>query len=300
MHSITVKISQAAQQAAVVAGLPASAIQSYALSSEQLAEAVALGAQVSQSGEVTLDAPTADYHEGVEANRLGPLAARPADAAEALAMVRARRAEIAAHYTVANRAKAEERAREEHDRAEERERRQRRIAEIEVAVVAFEAGGPDPYPIQDLSQRSVEQDSRIDAERKRRTAAEAAARLASVLAWIEAHGSERLREAVRLGLLDQSEKIYEEERLAAERPGWTWERECDDCKEILNPSLDSMRAYADVHERDPAVTLVYLVSVEHSTECIESPGECICEREITKGPALQSTFLDRSIVRRMS
>lgn len=64
--------------------------------------------------------------------------------------------------------------------------------------------------------------------------------------WTERNGSERLRKALALGLLDRSLGVYRDERLAAERPGWVriedrpargvrWIE-----REIVNPSLAAL------------------------------------------------------------
>lgn len=59
-------------------------------------------------------------------------------------------------------------------------------------------------------------------------------------AWIAAHGSERLRLALRMGLADKSEGVYRDERLRHELPGWRWIKEAD-ISEAINPSLAALR-----------------------------------------------------------
>ncbi len=61
-------------------------------------------------------------------------------------------------------------------------------------------------------------------------------------AWIAAHGSERLRIALRLGLADKSVGVYRDERLAVELgQGWAWVKEAE-ISEAINPSLAALRA----------------------------------------------------------
>lgn len=68
------------------------------------------------------------------------------------------------------------------------------------------------------------------------------ARRNSIEEWARAHGSERLRKAVDLGLVAESEGIYRDDRLAHELPGWVWwARECELSK-IRNPSVAGLDA----------------------------------------------------------
>ena len=68
------------------------------------------------------------------------------------------------------------------------------------------------------------------------------ARRRSIEDWARAHGSERLRKATHLGMTENSEGIYRDERLAHEMPGWVWwARECE-LSDIRNPSLLGLEA----------------------------------------------------------
>lgn len=68
--------------------------------------------------------------------------------------------------------------------------------------------------------------------------------------WARAHGSERLRKAIELGFVAESEGIYRDDRLAIDLPGWVWwARECE-LSDIRNPSemgldaLERARAFS--------------------------------------------------------
>lgn len=113
--------------------------------------------------------------------------------------------------------------------------------------------------------------------------------------WVRDSGSERLRMALDLGLIDQSDKVYREERLRQERPGWVWAHElpAHEAKQIRNPSVEAMRALAEARAADPAATLAYLVlrpeETEHPTaHTVQANG---------KGPAVLARFLGAPIYR---
>lgn len=75
-------------------------------------------------------------------------------------------------------------------------------------------------------------------------------------AWIVAHGSERLKLALSLGLADKSDGTYRDERLALELgPDWRWvpEKEISDA---YNPSLIGLRALQAARESGYPVELV--------------------------------------------
>jgi hypothetical protein len=88
--------------------------------------------------------------------------------------------------------------------------------------------------------------------------------------WIEEHGSERLKLAAKLGLLDKSDNVYREERLGAEKPGWKFEHSMPirfRVSKIHNPTLAALKALE--HELEvataktgeiepPTIKLVYI------------------------------------------
>ena len=74
--------------------------------------------------------------------------------------------------------------------------------------------------------RYEEQMRREKAEREARIAAENAAKQAAIAekrAWIEAHGSPRLKRLLAEGI--EHDAVYRDERLAHDYPGWTWEED---------------------------------------------------------------------------
>ena len=91
---------------------------------------------------------------------------------------------------------------------------------------------------------------RAGAERDRKlkeieaaNAAKVAAAHAERAAWVQVHGSERLRLALTAGLLDSSIRAYEAERLAVERPGWEFDTdERVKIGDIRNPNEKALRA----------------------------------------------------------
>jgi hypothetical protein len=76
-------------------------------------------------------------------------------------------------------------------------------------------------------------------------------------AWIRAHGSDRLRKCLDLGMIETCAGIYRDERLAHDYPGWIV-----DCKEtaeesdIRNPSLEALSALEEARKIDKGATLV--------------------------------------------
>lgn len=62
----------------------------------------------------------------------------------------------------------------------------------------------------------------LSAESLRKLERAIAAERAEQRTWITEHGSDRLRRILEHGLLETSQDVYLDERLAKERPGWTW------------------------------------------------------------------------------
>lgn len=85
------------------------------------------------------------------------------------------------------------------------------------------------------------------------------ARIAKVrAAWVEEHGSERLRKALRLGLLGQSLGVYKTERLALECPGYVWMDPAWSCSPILNPKEEALDLLEMERERFEDARIVSL------------------------------------------
>ena len=66
--------------------------------------------------------------------------------------------------------------------------------------------------------------------------------------WVDNIGSERLKLAKKLGLLDQSMGVYYDERIAIDvGDGWSrWDGRFHE-KPVLNPSLEALVALDDAH-----------------------------------------------------
>lgn len=100
--------------------------------------------------------------------------------------------------------------------------------------------------------------------------AEAAAQRAADEAWVAAHGSARLKRIVAEGFLADSAGVLRDERLAAERPGWSWLSKAARPQRIINPTdaaldlLAAARASAGAEaalgwlDNEPVVTASYL------------------------------------------
>jgi hypothetical protein len=79
--------------------------------------------------------------------------------------------------------------------------------------------------------------------------------------WVEKVGSERLRTAARVGLLDQSDKVYREERRTVEYHGWLLEHEMPhgfEERDIVNPTLTMLEKLEEYNAIDPEVELVFI------------------------------------------
>ena len=147
------------------------------------------------------------------------------------------------------------------------------------------------------------------AEIERRTAAKEQAQAAYSAereAWVRERGSERLRAALEVGLLAACDAVYRDERLADARPGWEWESESTDVREVRNPTLEQLQALAEARTLYPAepgtaaeVALVYLYSpCDHREHRSESEEERECP-DTRQDRALRSTYLDQVICRRV-
>lgn len=101
------------------------------------------------------------------------------------------------------------------------------------------------------------------------------AQLDGAVTWVADHGSSRLRKALSLGLLGTSMGAYRDERLALERPGWTWwDREKMPARNLVNPKEGDLDALIAARKADSAATLSYIQEV---------------------GTVVTSTFMSRAI-----
>lgn len=128
----------------------------------------------------------------------------------------------------------------------------------------------------DAARIRAEEIARIRAEvREAAQAAEAAERRA----WIEAHGSPRLRRLLAEGI--EHLAVYRDERLAVERPGWCWLDDVDDVDldEPRNAPEEALDLLDVARATAPDATLAYYVT---------GTGE--------RGYIARATYLDRDIV----
>ena len=111
--------------------------------------------------------------------------------------------------------------------------------------------------------------------------------------WIEAHGSDRLKNCVKEGI--ECEGIYRSERLAAERPGWNWSSwvagEWDDPR---NPPIRAFSLLAEAREFDPSAKLVWWEVLKDADEI--DPDDEGNSNYRWKGYAAVAEFLGREIV----
>lgn len=133
------------------------------------------------------------------------------------------------------------------------------------------------YP--DLAAPAQAEADRINALRAERMATaerEAAEREAEAARdraeWIEAHGSERLRRCTAEGI--ECEAAYRDERIAAERPGWRWERKvAGQDRDPRNPPVEAFMLLDEARKVDPQCTLRrWVVDHECNEDCVG--GDC--------------------------
>lgn len=86
------------------------------------------------------------------------------------------------------------------------------------------------------------------------------AQVAEAVAWIDAHGSSRLKRIVAAGLLEESGGVYRDELLAFERPGgWAYDTADGRHKdaEIRNPSEEALDLLEEARRTVPEAKLVF-------------------------------------------
>jgi len=108
-------------------------------------------------------------------------------------------------------------------------------------------------------EATVEAD-RLKAEAKARKAEWARGVERERAAWIAEHGSDRLRKALALGLADQVNRTYKDERLALERPGWRREEDSEDRAGAIEPTEEALAALEEARKQWPDCVLVWLKS----------------------------------------
>lgn len=110
-------------------------------------------------------------------------------------------------------------------------------------------------------------------------------------AWIEEHGSNRLRRCLAEGI--ECMAAYRDERLARERPFWRWESTvAGEASEPRNPTEEAFALLDRARESDPEAQLVrWEVEHEHNESC---DGDC--PKYDMVGYAATAEFLGREIV----
>lgn len=102
-------------------------------------------------------------------------------------------------------------------------------------------------------------------------AAEQAA-LAERGTWIRLHGSERLKKAAALGLLEKSIRVYEDERLAVELPEASgWDSNAWEDQDVHNPSLAALETLERMLKIDPTAKLIS--QAKKCDECDDEPRQ---------------------------
>jgi len=79
--------------------------------------------------------------------------------------------------------------------------------------------------------------------------------LESATAWSEEHGSPRLRRIATEGLLGSSMSVYRDERLAIDRPGWSWQPVSVTLREPAAPDVEEFELLDEARESDPDARL---------------------------------------------
>lgn len=104
-------------------------------------------------------------------------------------------------------------------------------------------------------------------------------------AWIELHGSPRLRRLIKEHI--EHTAVYRDERLKLERPGWRWRRPDEECGEPRNPPEEAFILLDEARKTVPDAKLVFVKG-----SCRPTPGDEIEARFY----AAQASFLDRKIL----
>lgn len=262
MTKVTVYLTQAAQRAAVLAGQDAHAVQTWETQDPALAaRALELGATIDVNGNVVLEGV---YVGGVVRVLVDRRPVSAADALDALSHA------LALAVVEADRRRDAERAAED--------KRCAAWAARPLAERVRYSGGcyydvntdgcsakhlAEHYPTA-LAEAQTEAERLRTAHRERvdveRVATERARERARVErdAWIAQHGSERLRRALQLGLVDKVQGSYLEERLALDRPGWRYELSDETRRDSLEPSNAALMALEAAQALYPNCELVWL------------------------------------------
>lgn len=211
----------------------------------------------------------------------------------------------------------------EHERdaalAKEEQEKAREAAERAAKVAALRSAPADDLVVEDRYERTghrwkvhhlAEEAGRLseaEAEAERRNAADVAAAerereekarqeaqaAEERAAWIEAHGSPRLKRLVAEGI--EHDAVYRDERLALERPGWRWDRDVPgSADDPRNAPMSALELLDEARETDPDAELVYWTVHEEDDE--DDDGEPV----MVRGYTCVAEFLGRRIVYRVA
>lgn len=98
-------------------------------------------------------------------------------------------------------------------------------------------------------------------------------------AWVMDHGSEHLRACLWEGI--PMDRLYKNERMAADRPGWQWcEQVAGSAKEPRNPPSEAMAKLMEARKVDPACKLVFVPEADDYGVL----GEFLGEKIVTAWP----------------
>ena len=110
--------------------------------------------------------------------------------------------------------------------------------------------------------------------------------------WITEHGSDRLKRLLSEGI--ECESVYLDERIAAERPGWSYQ--CDrrgEAEEVRNARQEGLDLLDEARKTDPQAKLAWW-TIDHEHDGCEDAEDC--PRYDWKGYACTSIFLGSDIV----
>ena len=113
-------------------------------------------------------------------------------------------------------------------------------------------------------------------------------------AWIETHGSDRLKRHVTEGF--EYKAIYRDERLACERAGWEWAERVEgkEC-EPRNAPEEAFALLDQARQNDPNARLVYWTAEHECDDSCEFTQEDCPHYDSARYAAL-ATYMDREII----
>ena len=151
--------------------------------------------------------------------------------------------------------------------------------------------------VREEARLELEEAARLRRKKEQEEAAAAHKELAEEPArWVAAHGSERLKLAVEMNMLEQLWGVYLGERIAQELPGWMFDTDwLDGCvyydDEVEQPSLDQLLALKEAKANN-LLKDTRLTTATTNTPEIEPP--------LPPEVVLIASYQDRLVVKRFS